>query len=185
MTGSRYLLFGLILVIIASAQASSALRETEYTIAGFAQGKLTKVDPLQPLLFLEGAWHGEGKGPYGPYEFETIVERRGRWLLLTSNVYPPKTNTVLFVSTQVYGYDEKGLVLHLFDTAGAFEFRGDAKDKAAHFEWKQGAKWKRVDMKLQDGRIQSRYDALEPAMFKDPVSFEGVWLPGKRPSRKP
>lgn len=91
---------------------------------------------------------------------------------------------ILFVSTQVYGYDDKGLVLQLFDTAGAFTFRGESKNNMAHFEWKVGAPWKRLEVKLQKGKIYSRYDAYEPAMFKDPVSFEGVWLPGKRPPAK-
>jgi hypothetical protein len=150
-----------------------------------AIGQEKKPDPLQPVLFLEGAWHGEGKGPYGAYDFETKVERRGRWLLLTSNVFLPKTDKLMFVSTQVYGYDDKGLVLQLFDTAGAFQFRGEAKDKGVCFEWKHGERYKRTEMRLQDGKIHSRYDALEPALFKDPVSFEGVWLPGERPKKKP
>jgi hypothetical protein len=148
----------------------------------FSQDK--KPDPLQPLLFLDGTWHGEGKGPCGAYEFETKVERRGRWLLLTSDVFVSKSDKLMFVSTQVYGYDDKGLVLQLFDTAGAFQFRGEAKDKTAHFEWKDGERYKRIDMRIQDGKIHSRYDALEPALFKDPVSFEGVWLPGERPKKK-
>ncbi len=90
-----------------------------------AHGEEKAPDPLQPMLFLEGIWHGEGAGPYGAYDFETRVERRGRWLLLKSNVFFPKSDKLMFVSAQVYGYDEKGLVLDLFDTAGAFRFRGE------------------------------------------------------------
>jgi len=148
--------------------------------ASLSPSQTRENDRLQPLLFLEGTWHGEGKGPYGPYEFETRVERRGCWLLLVSDVFPPKSDKLLFVSTQVYGYDDKGLVLQLFDTAGSFEFRGAAREGGASFEWKDAERYKRIDLRLQDGKIHSRYEALEPALFKDPVSFEGVWLPGKR-----
>jgi hypothetical protein len=142
-----------------------------------------KPDPLQPFLFLEGVWHGEGKGPYGPYEFLTRVERRGRWLLLASDVFAPGTDKVMFVSTQVYGYDEGGLVLQLFDTAGAFSFRGEAMENGARFEWKDRDRYKKIDMRVEEGRIRSRYDALEPALFKDPVTFEGVWIRGERPAK--
>lgn len=144
-----------------------------------------KGDPLDSLLFLQGTWHGEGKGPYGAYEFETKVERRGRWLLLTSNVFVPKTDQLMFVSTQVYGYDDQGPVLHLFDTAGSFLFRGSASEKAAHFEWKDGERYKKLEVTLKDGNIYSRYDAFEPAMFEKPVVFEGTWLPGERRRSNP
>lgn len=39
-----------------------------------------------------------------------MVERRGRWLLLTSDVFPLRSDKLLFVSTQVYGYDEYQVV---------------------------------------------------------------------------
>jgi len=153
------------------------------TIGSALQGqeRERKVNPLDSLLFLEGTWHGEGKGPYGAYEFETKVLRRGRWLLLTSNVFVPKTDQLMFVSTQVYGYDDKGTVLHLFDTAGSFLFRGVASDKMARFEWKDGERYKKLEIKAKDGNLHSRYDAFEPGMFDKPVAFEGVWLPGERP----
>lgn len=144
------------------------------------------MNPLEPLLILEGTWHGEGQGPYGPYEFETRVESRGRWLLLTSNTFQPKTDTVTYVSTQVHGYDDKGLVLQLFDTAGAFEFRGAPKDKGIRFEWKNGANWKRSEFWPEEGgKIHFRYSSMEPALSKDVARFEGVWLRGKRPTEEP
>ncbi len=36
-----------------------------------ANGQDNKPDPLQPLLFLEGIWHGQGKGRCRPYDFPT------------------------------------------------------------------------------------------------------------------
>ncbi|HEY7679689.1 MAG TPA: hypothetical protein VIC04_04160, partial [Terriglobia bacterium] len=150
-----------------------------------AQEQQGKKDALEPLIFLAGTWHGEGKGPYGAYEFETHVERRGRWLLLTSNVFVPGTDRLMFVSTQIYGYDNKGLVLHLFDTAGAFLFRGEPTTDGARFAWKGADNWKRLELDLRrDGSVRSRYDAHEPAMFKEPVTFEGIWLPGKRAAKE-
>lgn len=156
---------------------------TATSLLGQDQGQEAKPDPLRPLLFLEGTWHGEGQGPYGPYEFETIVERRGRWLLLTSDIFVPNTDNLLFVSTQVYGYDDRGLVLQLFDTAGAFEFRGETGESQVRFGWRDGDRYKRLEMHLQDGKIHSQYDAFEPTLFKDPVRFEGAMLPGARPKK--
>jgi hypothetical protein len=63
---------------------------------------------LAPLLFLEGEWQGEGRGPFGPYRLAARVERRGRWLLMTSEIFDATSNQVTYVSTQVYGYDEEG-----------------------------------------------------------------------------
>jgi hypothetical protein len=150
-------------------------------LCGFAAHGQQAKDRLEPLMFLAGMWHGEGKGPYGPYEFETRVERRGRWLLMTSDVFAPKSDRAMFHSTQIYGYDDSGLVLHLFDTAGSFVFRGEAVEDGARFAWSGGASSKHVEIRKQkDGALWSRYHAVEPSMFKDPVSFEGVWLPGPR-----
>jgi len=94
-----------------------------------------------------------------------------------------KTETITYVSTQVYGYDDKGLVLQFFDTAGAFEFRAATKDNGIRFEWKDGENWKRSDYwPEQGGKIHFRYDSMEPTLSKDVAKFEGIWLPGKRPT---
>ena len=124
---------------------------SQKTIETKKQSPVDQKNPLEPLLFLEGDWHGNGQGPYGPYEFNMHVESRGRWMLLTSTVFEPKTDKVSYVSTQVYGYDDKGLVLQLFDTAGAFEFRGTAEDNGLRFEWEGGEDWKRSEYWPEDG----------------------------------
>jgi hypothetical protein len=140
-----------------------------------------KPDPLQPLLFLEGTWHGDGKGPHGPYDFDFRVERRGRWLLLTMSIFQPKTDTVFYVSTQVFGYDDSELTLHLFDTAGVFEFRGQSKGEGVRFEWKQGESSKRSAMRPQEGgTIYARYESYVPPENQQPETWEWLWLPGKR-----
>ena len=67
-----------------------------------------KEDPLDALKFLEGVWHGEGKSPYGPYEFEARNERRGRWMLGSSTIYAPGTNQVLVTATGLIGMMTRG-----------------------------------------------------------------------------
>jgi hypothetical protein len=136
---------------------------------------------LEPLMFLVGDWHGEGEGPWGPYDFATHVEVKGRWVLLTTTVLEPQTDTASYVSTQVYGYDDKGLVLHLFDTAGAFLFHGKADGEGLRFEWKGGDDWKRSDFQPKEGgKIHFLYHAMEPSLPGTGAKFEGDWLPGKR-----
>ena len=41
---------------------------------------------LTSLALLEGVWHGDVTGPYGPIERETQAPWRRRWLLLTGSV---------------------------------------------------------------------------------------------------
>jgi hypothetical protein len=100
---------------------------------------------LAPLHFLEGNWQGEGRGPYGPYKLEAHVERRGRWLLMISTIFDAKSKEITYVSTQVYGYDRKGLCLSFFDTAGSFDFRGKETADGLRYDWKEGKNWKRSE----------------------------------------
>ena len=147
---------------------------------------------LTPIRFLEGAWHGEGQGPYGPYALDATVEIRGRWLLLTYQISEPTSHDIFYVSTQVYGYDDDGLVLQLFDTAGSFTFRGvTLDDGGVRFDWKNEDRqkgedfWKRSEFHPQDGRLNFRYDSLEPSQSDDVseelLTFEGQWIAGERP----
>lgn len=136
---------------------------------------------LKPLRFLEGTWHGDGLGPYGPYEFETQVEERGRWLLLTSTVFETGTDNVFYVSTQVFGYDDAGLTLDFFDTAGSFDFHSVHADKGLLFEWKNDQDWKRSALIPQEnGRIKFKYESMEPAASDELSVFEGEWIRGTR-----
>jgi hypothetical protein len=171
-----------------------------------SQGSWTETDAsegLRPVHFLEGSWYGDGYGPYGPYALDATAEIRGRWMLLTYSISEPTARDVFYVSTQVYGYDDDGLVLQLFDTAGSFTFRGvvvDDEDSNGHdgvrFEWKnedrkQGEDfWKRSEFLLRDGTLHFRYDSMEPSRSADAddadateelMTFEGVWHPGTRP----
>jgi hypothetical protein len=162
---------------------------------------------LQPVRFLEGSWHSDGEGPYGPYALDATVEIRGRWMLLTYSVSEPRSHDVFYVSTQVYGYDDDGLVLELFDTAGSFTFRGVAVsgepsddndgEHGVRFEWtnedrKPGEDfWKRSEFQQRDGTLHFRYDSMEPSRTAEAdnadataelSTFEGIWHPGIRPA---
>ena len=143
-----------------------------------------KEDPLDALKFLEGVWHGEGKSPYGPYEFEARNERRGRWMLGTSAIYAPGTNQVLVTATGLIGYDDKGLLMYAFDNAGVTIFRGETADGGVRFEWKDGESHRRRTLlRLDGGRISNREESFLPAVSKEKIVFESISLPGKRDSK--
>jgi hypothetical protein len=136
---------------------------------------------LVPVRFLEGSWHGEGQGPYGPYSLDATAEVRGRWLLLTYEVGEPTSHEVFYYSTQVYGYDDDGLMLELFDTAGSFTFRGHVLDDGGvRFEWNDGDSWKRSEFHPQGKDLHFRYDSMDPDTSGELSTFEGIWQPGIR-----
>ena len=93
---------------------------------------------LAPLEMLIGTWSGKGKGSYGPFTVKADIERRGRWLLMRQVIKIPVVRITTYVSTQVYGFDDQGLTLDYFDTAGAFRFHGQRNGDALHFEWRDG-----------------------------------------------
>ena len=139
---------------------------------------------------LEGVWHGDGEGPYGPIEHETQAAFRGRWLLLTGTIFEPGTSNVTYVSAQVFGYDDEGLMLQYFDTAGAFDFRGERSDLGLAFTWKRGEGkfggdrsdvWKTSEFSLAaDGEIGFQYQSMEPSVGEEPLTFSGTWKKGPR-----
>lgn len=94
---------------------------------------VNQLEPYQPLI---GVWHGNGTGGQGPFDVRAEFEERGRWILLRHEIYPPKGTEPFYVSTQVFGFDDKGLTLDYFDTAGSFHFAGDRKDRVLEFSWK-------------------------------------------------
>lgn len=141
------------------------------------------MNELKPLMFLEGDWHGTGQGPYGPYGSETHVESRGRWMLITYQISQPDTGEITYVSTQVFGFDDKGLTLDLYDTAGAFRFRSVPSDKDIRFEWKAGDEWKRSTFRQEGEKIHFKYDSMEPSVSAEALIFEGEWISGKSPSK--
>ena len=131
---------------------------------------------LQPLLFLQGSWRGDGQGPYGPYKLETRVEQRGRWMLMTSAIIDPKSHEITYVSTQIYGYNNDGLQLQFFDTAGSFKFHGGQTKDGLQFDWKDGVNWKRSQYWPEaDGKVRFRYESVYPASGSE--LFEGTWQP--------
>jgi hypothetical protein len=138
-----------------------------------------KTDPaegLHALRFIEGSWHGEGEGPYGPYSLDATAEIRGRWLLLTYEISEPTSHDIFYFSTQVYGYDDDGLVLNLYDTAGSFTFRGvTLDDGGVRFDWNHGDNWKRSEFHPHDNGVHFRYDSMEPEVSNDLSTFEGPW----------
>jgi hypothetical protein len=136
---------------------------------------------LQPLRFLAGEWHSDGHGPYGPYALDAVAEIRGRWLLLTYEISEPASHDIFYVSTQVYGYDENGLTLELFDKAGSFTFRGEALDGGGvRFEWHDGDNWKRSEFRPGDDGLNFRYESMEPKASDQLSTFEGPWKHGTR-----
>ena len=129
---------------------------------------------LAPLMMLEGSWRGQGRGPFGPYELDARVERRGRWMLMTSAIIDPKSRKTTYVSTQVYGYDNGGLRLQFFDTAGTFDFHGAATEGQLRFDWKDGENWKRSQYWPEaDDKVRFRYESVFPAEGSE--LFEGLW----------
>ena len=119
------------------------------------------IENLAPLLFLEGHWRGEGRGPHGPYKLEAHVERRGRWVLMTNNIFDPRSEDVTYVSTQVYGHHENGLCMWFFDTAGSFEFVGQQVEGGLRFDWDDGENWKRAEYwPDDDGAVRFRYESV-------------------------
>lgn len=132
--------------------------------------------PLAPLRFLEGVWRGEGTGPYGPFELDAVGAVRGRWLLLTYEIRSPGSDEVFYYSTQVYGYDDDGLMLQLYDTAGAFTFRGDAAGEGVRFDWSEGAERRhsRFDPEGTDA-LAFTYEHQDPADSDASHRFEGPW----------
>jgi hypothetical protein len=139
----------------------------------------SKPDPLAPLLFLEGRWKGEGKGPYGPYSYENVYERRGRWLLATSSLFPAGSREPLLRTTGTLGYDPEGrMVLYLFDEGGAYRFSGETTPDGVRFEWREGADWRRTRItRLPDGSIRFEGDIhieKPPAGVPSDSHFESV-----------
>lgn len=114
---------------------------------------------LKPLRSLLGTWNGSGQGPQGPFAVRAEFEERGRWILLRHQISPPGSSEPFYYSTQVFGFDDVGLTLDYFDTAGSFHFRGDRGGDKLAFSWKndgtQGSDvWK-----------ASKYTFVGPAMM--------------------
>jgi hypothetical protein len=159
-------------------------------MAWTAQPDDTDQKALAPLAMLEGLWHGDGVGPYGPIEHETQAVFRGRWLLLTGTIFEPNTRNVTYLSTQVFGYDNDGLMLHYFDTTGAFDFRGEAMKDGLTFTWKRGEGqfgaelsdlWKTSEfVSAPNGEIGFQYQSMEPDAGEHPLTFTGTWRKGPR-----
>ena len=133
---------------------------------------------LKPLKMLEGTWSGKGKGSYGPFTARVEVEARSRWLLMRHEIKVPIVGITTYVSTQVYGFDDAGLTLDYFDTAGAFRFHGTRDGDTLHFTWREGSNIKSSSYWKDDDRtIRFKYESsVADGDSKDPkvVTFEGA-----------
>ena len=143
--------------------------------SGWSAGDLAA--PLAPLRFLEGTWEGEGQGPYGPYQLEAVAAIRGRWLLLTYEIRGPGSDDIFYFSTQVYGYDDDGLFLELYDTAGSFTFRGTVRDDGSlRFDWADDDETRRSEFEPhRDGGLDFTYEHIDAEPGNPPNVFEGPW----------
>lgn len=132
---------------------------------------------LEPLMMLEGRWAGKGKGSYGPFSCEMDVEVRGRWLLMRQKIMVPIVGITTYVSTQVYGYDDAGVTLDFFDTAGSFKFRGAREGDQLKFHF-QDHEAQKTSIYWKDGS-DLRFDYLsvetQEGGEEKKVHFEGVW----------
>jgi hypothetical protein len=134
---------------------------------------------LEPLMMLEGRWTGKGKGSYGPFSAEMDVEVRGRWLLMRQKITLPIVAITTYVSTQVYGYDDAGLTLDFFDTAGSFKFRGAREGDQLQFHFRD-ATVQKTSVYWKEGE-ELRYDYVSVETRDDgkekKTHFEGRWKP--------
>ncbi len=117
---------------------------------------------------LIGDWRGNGEGPQGPFDVRATFEERGRWVLLRHEIAPPGSAAPFYVSTQVFGFDDGGLTLDYFDTAGSFHFDGERTDTGLAFAWKAGdqaqagALWKKSSYEFEaDGALRFQYQSCE------------------------
>jgi hypothetical protein len=129
-----------------------------------------KLNPIRKLL---GEWTGSGQSPQGPFEVRSDFQERGRWILLRHQISPPGNPEPFYYSTQVFGYDDNGLTLDYFDTAGSFQFQGDSGEDSLAFSWKnndpQGADiWKtsKYDFVGTD-KLNFNYQSFERQLGKD------------------
>ena len=134
---------------------------------------------LEPLDMLKGKWSGKGRGTYGPFTATIDVEERGRWLLMRQEIKIPIVHITTYVSTQVYGFDDSGLTLDFFDTAGSFKFRGSKDGSRLSYTWKEGRSAKTsLYWQNDDNTIGFKYDSAEEQKDSEDlkhVTFEGVW----------
>ena len=132
---------------------------------------------LEPLMMLEGRWTGKGKGSYGPFSAEMDVEVRGRWLLMRQKIMIPILGITTYVSTQVYGYDDAGLTLDFFDTAGSFKFHGAREGDQLQFQFQDPKTQKTSKYWKQGNDLRFDYLSVETQESGDDkkVHFEGLW----------
>jgi hypothetical protein len=132
---------------------------------------------LKPLEMLIGRWSGKGHGTYGPFTARVIVEERGRWLLMRQEIRIPVVPITVYVSTQVYGFDESGLTLDYFDTAGSFRFHGKRDGDTLALEWHDGPDVKTSRYSVDGDCLRFAYDSVvREGDSGDPMhtAFEGT-----------
>ena len=127
---------------------------------------------LAQLEMLIGSWSGKGKGSYGPFTVKAEIERRGRWLLMRHEIEVPLVRITTYVSTQVYGFDDDGLTLDYFDTAGAFHFHGARDGEALHFEWRDGTDRKTSRYWKEGETVRFAYKSMVKDDGSDDVKHE-------------
>ena len=132
---------------------------------------------IESLMMLKGRWTGTGKGSYGSFSAEMDVEVRGRWLLMTQQIKVPIVGITTYVSTQVYGYDDAGLTLQFFDTAGSFHFNGLREGDQLRFHFKDETVQKTSLYWKEGDGISFDYTSIETQEngSEKKVYFGGVW----------
>lgn len=91
--------------------------------------------------------------------FTLSSRNAGAGILLRHQFSPPCGSEPFYYSTQVFGYDDNGLTLDYFDTAGSFHFRGNRGGEELAFSWKND------DSQGGDVRKASKYTFVGTAML--------------------
>lgn len=135
------------------------------------------MEQLDPLRMLVGNWKGQGTGKFGPFEVAAEFEERGRWILLRHAIFPAGDTQPFYVSTQVYGFDDRGLRLDYFDTAGSFRFQGSRDGDHLSFSWRNAKQWKESEYWAEsNGAVRFSYRSMDSDGGDEPelTEFEGT-----------
>jgi hypothetical protein len=139
-------------------------------------------DRLEPLRFLLGEWHGEGRGSYGPYRYQIRYVERGGWIHSWSDIVPQGATEPLLKASGVLGVGaDGGIVHHVFDSSGHLVMSGRVEGDGLTFEWRESAdSWRTARIeRTGDGGLRFAGDVALPGAAVQ--HFESEARPGPLP----